>query len=167
MAVVAAWRGRARSDMLGVIDSAQQKRSARTTAPMVSSVPDRPGEEGDHGRPRIAVVDDEPAYGFAVALALAPDHEVAPFTEAAAFLDRVAAGERFYLVLADVFMPEMSGVRMLQVLRFVAPEQAERVYFLSGHASELLPKNELAGRIFQKPTTPEELAELVEKLAPR
>jgi PleD family two-component response regulator len=154
--------------MLGAIDSAPQKRSTRTTEPRpASSVPDRPGEEGDHGRPRIAVVDDERAYGLAVALALAPDHEVAAFTEAAAFLDRVAAGERFYLVLADVFMPEMSGVRMLQVLRFVAPDQAERVYFLSGFAGELSPKSELAGRIFQKPTTPEELAALVEELAGR
>jgi FixJ family two-component response regulator len=151
--------------MLAPMDSADHLRgSKQATDPVHSS---SAGEDGDHGRPRIAVVDDERAYGLAAALALAPDHEVAPFTEAAAFLDRVAAGERFYLVLADIFMPEMSGVRMLQVLRFVAPEQAERVYFLSGHANELVPRKEIAGRIFEKPTTPEALSALVDKLARR
>ncbi len=155
--------------MLPAIDSPPDHRASnRPTDPLRSSVAGRhEDEEGDHGRPRIAIVDDERAYALAAALALAPDHEVAPFTEAAAFLDRVAAGERFYLVLADVFMPEMSGVRMLQVLRFVAPEQAERVYFLSGFASELVPRKELAGRIFEKPTTPEALSELVDTLSRR
>jgi CheY-like chemotaxis protein len=155
--------------MLRAINSPPDHRASdRPTDPLRSSVAERKeDEEGDHGRPRIAIVDDEPAYGLAAALALAPDHEVAAFTEAAAFLDRVAAGERFYLVLADIFMPEMSGVRMLQVLRFVSPEQADRVYFLSGFAHELVPKKELAGRVFEKPTTPEALAELVDDLARR
>jgi FixJ family two-component response regulator len=154
--------------MLATIDSAHNHRASdRPTDPLRSSVADRRDEEGDHGRPRIAVIDDERAYAFAAALALAPDHEVAPFTEASVFLDRVAAGERFYLVLADVFMPEMSGIRMLQVLRFVAPEQAERVYFLSGFASDLVPRKEIAGRVFEKPTTPDALMALVDKLARR
>jgi CheY-like chemotaxis protein len=155
--------------MLRAIDSAPDlHESDPPTDPFRSQVADRrDDEEGDHGPPRIAVVDDERAYAFAAALALAPDHDVATFTEAAAFLDRVAAGERFYLVLADVFMPEMSGVRMLQVLRFIAPEQAERVYFLSGVAHELAPRRQLAGRVFAKPSTPEALADLVDRLARR
>jgi CheY-like chemotaxis protein len=63
-------------------------------------------------RPRIAVVDDEPAYVGASMLVLGDDYDVVPCGDAAELIGRLESGERFDLILADVNMPAMSGFQL-------------------------------------------------------
>jgi CheY-like chemotaxis protein len=54
--------------------------------------------------------------------------------DAADALARVKAGERYDVILCDVMMPQMSGKELRAELLRVAPEQAERMVFLTGGA---------------------------------
>ncbi|ACG75553.1 multi-sensor hybrid histidine kinase [Anaeromyxobacter sp. K] len=85
-------------------------------------------------RGRILVVDDEPLVGTVIQRALQGEHEVTVTSSARAALARVAAGERFDLVLSDLLMPEMTGMELYRALRERAPELASRVVFLTGGA---------------------------------
>jgi CheY-like chemotaxis protein len=46
----------------------------------------------------------------------------------------VAEGQRFDAILCDLMMPEMSGPRFYEELARLAPEQAQRVIFMTGGA---------------------------------
>ncbi|ABC83981.1 hybrid sensor histidine kinase/response regulator [Anaeromyxobacter dehalogenans] len=85
-------------------------------------------------RGRILVVDDEPLVGTVIQRTLQGEHEVTVAPSARAALARVAAGERFDLVLSDLLMPEMTGMELYRALRERAPELARRVVFLTGGA---------------------------------
>ncbi len=98
----------------------------RAEAPPADAVPSRRG--------RILVVDDEPLLCRLMERALADEHEVETFTRARDALARIAAGERFDLVLCDLMMPEMTGMEFHQALLESAPDQAERTIFLTGGA---------------------------------
>jgi PAS domain S-box-containing protein len=90
--------------------------------------PGRPGRRG-----RILVVDDESRMCELLRHALAP-HEVTAHTDGAAALREVAAGARFDLVICDMMMPQMTGMELYERLLGLAPDQAERVVFMTGGA---------------------------------
>jgi signal transduction histidine kinase len=83
---------------------------------------------------RVLVVDDEPAMGRALQRSLHDHMEVIALTSAKEALNRIAAGERFEVILSDVMMPEMSGMELHQRLLRIAPEQAQRIIFVTGGA---------------------------------
>jgi CheY-like chemotaxis protein len=85
-------------------------------------------------RGRILVVDDEPLMLKAVQRALARHHDVATVSSSREALGRIAAGERFDVILCDLMMPEMTGMDLHEELERVAPPQAERMIFLTGGA---------------------------------
>ena len=60
-------------------------------------------------RARVLVIDDDQRLGTLVARMLAREHEVTVLTSARAALDRIAAGERFDVMLCDLMMPELTG----------------------------------------------------------
>jgi ligand-binding sensor domain-containing protein/signal transduction histidine kinase/CheY-like chemotaxis protein len=85
-------------------------------------------------RTRIMVIDDEPLLATALSRMLTPEHEVDAFASARQALERLHAGEHYELILCDLMMPEMTGMELHATLCREAPEQAERMVFLTGGA---------------------------------
>jgi CheY-like chemotaxis protein/anti-sigma regulatory factor (Ser/Thr protein kinase) len=142
-----------------LLPSAAPAGSAGTT-----SAPDR---SGPPRRGRVLVVDDEPAVGRFLRPALAQEHEVDVATGAREALDLVVSGARYDAILCDLVMPRMTGMELHAALARVAPEQAERVVFLSGGAltSEAQAFLERAGqRRLDKPVDLEDLRATVRAL---
>jgi signal transduction histidine kinase len=83
---------------------------------------------------RILIVDDEPKVAQMVRRMLVQEHEVQVLTEAAEALALISAGERFDVILCDVMMPVMTGMELHEQLRRTAPDQADRIVFLTGGA---------------------------------
>ncbi len=86
------------------------------------------------GRARVLVVDDEVALGRALQRSLSAHHDVIALTSGGEALLRIAAGERFDVILSDLMMPEVSGMEMHGRLQSLAPDQAERMIFVTGGA---------------------------------
>ncbi len=82
----------------------------------------------------ILVVDDEPIIGEAVRRMLSPHHSVTMLTSGDEALRLIVAGERFDVILCDVMMPEMSGMRLHEELARLSPELARRMIFITGGA---------------------------------
>jgi signal transduction histidine kinase len=85
-------------------------------------------------RASILVVDDEPLIATAIHRTLSPEHDVATVSHARDALARVQKGERFDVVLCDLMMPDMTGMDLYAELVRIAPDQAERVAFMTGGA---------------------------------
>jgi CheY-like chemotaxis protein len=105
---------------------ASHQDQAETEAP---STPPAPA-----ARARVIVVDDEPALGRTLIRALEDTHDIEATTSAKELLARIAAGERFDVIISDLMMPEMTGIELYEHLEKAAPEQARRVVFLTGGA---------------------------------
>jgi CheY-like chemotaxis protein len=85
-------------------------------------------------RRRVLVIDDERLVGEAIARALSDDGDVEVETEAQQALARIAAGERYDLVLCDLMMPVMTGMDLYAEVVRVAPRLAGRFVFMTGGA---------------------------------
>lgn len=83
---------------------------------------------------RVLVIDDEPMVGRMVERALGRAHEVTTAPSGKAALEQLQRGTRFDVILCDLMMPSMSGMDVYERVRALAPEQAERMVFLSGGA---------------------------------
>ncbi len=94
----------------------------------------RPPPAAPSGRARILVIDDEPDVAEALGLALEPEHEVLSLHEARRALARLESGDRFDLIFCDLMMPGMSGMELFGEISRVAPEQAERMVFITAGA---------------------------------
>jgi len=81
-----------------------------------------------------AVLDDEAAVGKALGRLLGARHQVTTFVRAQDALAHVTSGHRFDAILCDLMMPEMSGSQFHRELERLAPEQAQRVIFMTGGA---------------------------------
>ncbi len=90
--------------------------------------------QGSIRRGRILVVDDEAAIARIVQRVLANEHDVVTTLVASEALAMCAAGEKFDLILCDLMMPEMTGMDLYRELMVVAPEQANKMIFLTGGA---------------------------------
>jgi PAS domain S-box-containing protein len=97
-------------------------------------VPQEPAPMPAVGRARILVVDDEPFVTRALQRSLSPEHEVATVNGARAALKLLDQGSRFDLILCDVMMPGMTGMDLYAELSRCAPDQAQRVVFMTGGA---------------------------------
>jgi signal transduction histidine kinase len=83
---------------------------------------------------RILVVDDEPIVCFSLERLLSSEGDVVALTSAREALARIRAGERFDVILCDLLMPEMDAPALHDELLAVAPDQAERMVFVTGGA---------------------------------
>jgi len=88
-----------------------------------------PGRRG-----QILVVDDEVVLGKVILRMLSREHDVAFVTSARDAIARVSAGERFDVILCDLMMPDVTGMDLHEALVRLAPEQAEKVVFMTGGA---------------------------------
>ena len=84
-------------------------------------------------RRKILIVDDQPTLAKAIRRMLA-DHDVTVAISAREALDKFEAGDRFDVILCDVMMPELSGMDLHTRLATLAPEQVERMVFMTGGA---------------------------------
>jgi CheY-like chemotaxis protein len=101
---------------------------------------------------RILIVDDEPLVGRLVERALGRHHHVTTETSGRDALARLVAGERFDLILCDLMMPELTGMDLYDRAVALAPDQAERMVFLTGGAFTTRARAFLAHRPFlEKP----------------
>src|SRR5690242_3171896 len=79
------------------------------------------------------IVDDQPTLAKAIRRMLG-DHDVTTVVSAREALDKITAGERFDVILTDVMMPELSGMDLHTQLTSIAPDQVERMVFMTGGA---------------------------------
>lgn len=85
-------------------------------------------------RGRVLAVDDEASVCRYLRRALSSDHEVDACGDGLAALERIRQGERYDVIISDLTMPRMTGMQLFEALREEAPEQAERMIFLTGGA---------------------------------
>jgi two-component system cell cycle sensor histidine kinase/response regulator CckA len=97
------------------------------------AVPDEPIAVAAR-RGRILVVDDEPLVIRTVKRILSKEHDLVVTEAATEALALCASGEKFDLILCDLMMPEMTGMDLHRELSLVAPEQADRMIFVTGGA---------------------------------
>jgi CheY-like chemotaxis protein/nitrogen-specific signal transduction histidine kinase len=82
----------------------------------------------------VLVVDDEKIVTTMVRRVLADEHDVQTANSAAEALHRLLCGERFDVVLCDIMMPVMTGVEFHAEVARLAPDQSERIVFMTGGA---------------------------------
>ncbi|MBA3672703.1 MAG: response regulator, partial [Gemmatimonadaceae bacterium] len=76
------------------------------------------------------------------------------------------AGEKFDLILCDLMMPDMTGMQLHAELSRVAPDQADRMIFLTGgaftnEARQFL--SEIPKEHLEKPFEPANLRAIVQR----
>jgi len=136
---------------------------ARLDEDTVSLVP-TPREATRRGR--ILVVDDEELILRALRRQLSSQHEVVALTCAEEALDRMCAGEQFDMILCDVMMPTMTGMDLHARLCDVAPQQADRIVFLTGGAFTASTRaflDRVSNRCLEKPFNYNELHALIDE----
>lgn len=111
-------------------------------------------------RQRVLVVDDEMKLASIIAIVLESRYEVEWSSEPKHVLARIAQGERYDLVLSDLMMPEIDGVRLYQEIEKIDPMQASKVVFMSASPDRFAPF--LRGRAcVSKPFDQEQLLDFV------
>ncbi len=103
---------------------------------------------------RVLVIDDEPMILRLVRRVLADDHQVTTLDEAEKALTLLDSGARFDVIICDLMMPGMGGIDFHTILARTHPEQADRVVFISGGATNAKTADFLAlfpGRQLEKP----------------
>ncbi len=95
---------------------------------------DARGPDGDRQGERVLIIDDEPLILGALGRAFGTDYQITCLSDAREAVSRLAGGERYDVVLCDLMMPEMSGMDVYAELSRVAPDQVDRMIFLTGGA---------------------------------
>jgi PAS domain S-box-containing protein len=85
-------------------------------------------------RARVLVVDDDPLVGACLKRGLSAEHDVTLARDGRAALELIVVGENYDVILCDLMMPIMTGMDLYDALCEVAPDQAERMVFVSGGA---------------------------------
>ncbi|HUJ28691.1 MAG TPA: response regulator, partial [Myxococcales bacterium] len=113
----------------------------------------RTGASAARGATRVLLVDDEPLMRRLLAHMLG-NCRIEASALARDALARIEGGERFDVVLCDLNMPDMNGMRFYQSLAARDAGLARRVLFVTGGALDLEAERFLAGmpgRVLQKP----------------
>ncbi len=119
------------------------------------------------GTGRVLVIDDEELVGSLLGAILRQRHEVVVVTSAEQAQQCITEGKRFDVIFTDVAMPNMNGLQLHRWLRTFAPDQANKVVFMSGggvlvsELEELISSSDLA--LLSKPFMTDEVLDLVDK----
>jgi signal transduction histidine kinase len=101
--------------------------------PHVAPEADAPRPAPRH-RAHVLVVDDEVMIGVALERNLRVHHDVVALTSAKEALSRIAAGQRFDVIVTDLMMPDLTGMELHARVLSIAPDQARRMIFMTGGA---------------------------------
>ena len=85
-------------------------------------------------RGKVLIVDDEVVFATSLRRLLGRDHDVVVMSRGRDALDAIAAGTRYDAILCDLMMPEMTGMELHARLLEQAPDQADRMVFVTGGA---------------------------------
>jgi len=122
-----------------------------------------------HGkRARILVVDDDALVLLSIRRLLDEEHDLVTTTSAHDAVRRVREGEEFDLIVADLMMPEMTGMALHQEMAALAPRLAERMLFITGGAFTPAAQQFLqtvSNERLEKPFDAQKFRDLVNRLA--
>jgi hypothetical protein len=131
-----------------------------------AETPNAPQERAAGGEERVLVVDDEPAVRRLLARILrSRGYDVFETEDAHSALALLSTTNRpMDLVVTDIVMPSMSGVRLAEQIRAQWP--SVKILFVSGFpTSEALPASEMSSiPLLGKPFTPDEIETKVREL---
>lgn len=117
----------------GAIDIARDSElGTATTLVEATREPAKTLDPAPSPRGKVLVIDDEVAVGRVMTRALGTLHETVTLMSGREALARIAAGERFDAILCDVRMPDISGLDVHRRLMALAPDQANRIIFMTG-----------------------------------
>jgi CheY-like chemotaxis protein len=111
-------------------------------------------------RHRVMLVDDEPQVAQTMERLLRRDYDVTLAACGRDALDLINRGARFDAIVSDVMMPNMTGIELIEELQRIAPDQAQRLIFLSGGAFTAQTRERLdalGAPQLEKPVTAKEL----------
>ncbi len=102
--------------------------------PVAQALPEAPPERIDQAprRGRILVVDRDRVTAASVARMLAKHHEVVVEPDAGGAVRRIEQDAAFDVLVCDLVMPEMTGIKMHRTLSKLKPELTDRLVFLTG-----------------------------------
>jgi PAS domain S-box-containing protein len=83
-------------------------------------------------RARVLIIDDEPRLGELFRKTLLPEHDVDVFTNGGDALAHLLAGAAYDLVLCDLMMGDVSGMKVFEELRRARPGFERRFVFMTG-----------------------------------
>jgi len=87
-----------------------------------------------HQRGHIMIVDDDPDIVSAFRRALGRAHELTAVLSGAEAIELLREGGRFDVIFCDLMMPDITGMDLYEVLSKEAPDQADKIVFLTGGA---------------------------------
>ena len=119
-------------------------------------------------RARVMLVDDEPQVAHTIERLLRRDYDITVALCGQEAMEHIARGARFDAIVSDVMMPNMTGIELIEELRRVAPDQAQRLIFLSGGVFTAQTRERLdqTGAVqLEKPVTARELRAHVMRVA--
>lgn len=155
-----------------IVDSAPDKGttvqvSFPVTRPATPSQPHSVEPPSPRSRLRVLIIDDEPNLLSSLALLLSADHDTSSSSSGRGALSRFEANERFDVILCDLMMPEVSGIDVYDTLARTAPDQAQRMLFLTGgafthRAQEFLDR--VPNPHLEKPFDLDELSTLIRRI---
>jgi CheY-like chemotaxis protein len=105
-------------------------------------------------RGRILVVDDDELLRQAVSRTLSREHDLRLVTCAEEALACLDAGLRYDVILCDMMMPVVTGAELYDQILKRAPDQAERIIFLTGGVFSVQTReflNRVANSCVEKP----------------
>jgi signal transduction histidine kinase len=119
-------------------------------------------------RARILVVDDDALVLLSIRRLLDEEHDLVTTTSPHEAVRRVREGEKFDLIVADLMMPEMTGMALHEEIAALAPRLAEQMLFITGGAftpgaQQFL--QTVSNERLEKPFDAQELRDLVNRLA--
>src|ERR1022692_203530 len=93
-----------------------------------------PTPEAEAQGGRLLIIDDEQMILGALRRSLSGEYNVTCASDGRRALERLRAGDRYDLILCDLMMPEMTGMDVFAEIEKLAPDQAERMVFVTGGA---------------------------------
>jgi signal transduction histidine kinase/ligand-binding sensor domain-containing protein/CheY-like chemotaxis protein len=130
------------------------------------AIEDAPAVAGPR-RHRVMLVDDEPQVAHTMERLLRRDYDITIALCGRDAIEHINRGARFDAIVSDVMMPNMTGIELTEELLRVAPDQAQRLIFLSGGAFTAQTHERLhaiGAPQLEKPVTAKELRACVQRI---
>jgi PAS domain S-box-containing protein len=149
---------------IGVESEPGKGTTFRVSLPLAHGAPAVDADDAPAASPvhagRVLVVDDEPLFCRTVTRVLGRELEIVAVGDPEEAASRIEAGERFDAILSDLIMPVMTGMDLHARLSRAAPDQADRMLFITGGAFTppgLEFVSRMDGRVLEKPIAPDAL----------